>query len=202
MKFVSFLFQGRSHSCSFQSQSQFSVSVSVFSLQYYHLVNISRYYFIRFQLCALASLRENFSWLLVRHSIQFTVFSIQSQSRFSVSVAVFSLQLQYSVCSRSIQLAVTGIVTFSFNFAPLRLCEKFFMNLSGTQYSVYSFQSQSQSQFSVSVAVFSLQSQYSVCSRSIQLAVTGIVTFSFNFCALASLRENLNQINIPYKKSY
>ena len=165
MKFVSFLFQGRSHSCSFQSQSQFSVSVSVFSLQYYHLVNISRYYFIRFQLCALASLRENFSWLLVRHSIQFTVFSIQSQSRFSVSVAVFSLQLQYSVCSRSIQLAVTGIVTFSFNFAPLRLCEKFFMNLSGTQYSVYSRSIQ------FTVAVFSLQSQFSVYSRSFQFTV-------------------------------
>ena len=175
MKFVSFLFQGRSHSCSFQSQSQFSVSVSVFSLQYYHLVNISRYYFIRFQLCALASLRENFSWLLVRHSIQFTVFSIQSQSRFSVSVAVFSLQLQYSVCSRSIQLAVTGIVTFSFNFAPLRLCEKFFMNLSGTQYSVYSRSIQ------FTVAVFSLQSQFSVYSRSIQFTVA---VFSWQLQAL------------------
>ena len=88
---------------------------------------------------------------------QFSVLSYQSQLQFSVavavsvsvSVAVAVFSLQYSVCSHSIQFTVRGIVTFSFNFAPLRLCEKIFMDLSETQYSVFSLQ------FSVAVAVAS-----------------------------------------------
>ena len=119
---------------------------------------------------------------------QFSVLSYQSQySVFSRSLSRSrsrSFQSQFSVCSHSIQFTVRGIVTFSFNFAPLRLCEKIFMDLSGTQYAVCSLQFAVSVAVSVSVAVAVFSLQYSVCSHSIQFTVRGIVTFSFNFAPL------------------